>query len=74
MPDPLIVIEPGGAAATAAPHPEEMKASFELAVGDNVRMRAAYRATPAGLIAAALLIGAATLPWVWLFARRPTRD
>jgi hypothetical protein len=55
---------------TAAPHPEEMKASVDLVMGNILQMRATYRATPAGLIAVAFIVAAATLPWVWLAVRQ----
>ena len=47
---------------TAAPHPEEMKATFDLAIGNAVSVKAAVRTTPAGLVAAALLAAAVLFP------------
>ena len=45
-----------------APHPEEMKATFDLAIGNAVSVKAAVRTTPAGLVAAALLAAAVLFP------------
>ena len=47
-------------------HPEEMKASVNLRIGDSIAITATARATPAGLVAAALLIAAIVIPLVWL--------
>jgi hypothetical protein len=47
---------------TAAPHPEEMEATFDLAIGNAVSVKAAVRTTPAGLVAAALLVAAVLFP------------
>jgi hypothetical protein len=46
----------------AAPHPEEMKATFDLAIGNALSVKAAVRTTPAGLVAAALLAAAVLFP------------
>ena len=51
---------------TAAPHPEEMKAEFDLRVGYTVALKASVRTTPAGLIGAALLATAILWPTVCL--------
>ena len=51
-------------------HPEEMKATVSLRFGDSVSFTATARATPAGLIAAALLISAALVPLVLLVRGR----
>lgn len=56
---------------TAAPHPEEMKASIELALGRGMRLRATARATPAGLAMAALLCASILVPAVLLARMRP---
>ena len=40
---------------TAAPHPEEMKAVFDLTIGNTVSVKASVRTTPAGLLATAIL-------------------
>jgi hypothetical protein len=55
---------------TAAPHPEEMKATIDVTVGRSVTIKAAARATPAGLVAAALLIAAILIPRIWLTRTR----
>jgi DUF1365 family protein len=55
--------------ATAAPHPEEMKASVEFHAGNCISMKATARATPAGLAAAAVLMAAILIP-VMRFGRR----
>lgn len=47
-------------------HPEEMKASVNLRIGNSIAITATARATPAGLVAAALLIAAIVIPLVWL--------
>jgi hypothetical protein len=51
---------------TAAPHPEEMKATLDLAIGNAVSVKASVRTTPAGLVAAAMLAAAILLPTVAL--------
>lgn len=43
-------------------HPEEMRAAASLRIGDAVSLQATARATPAGLIAAAVLVGVVLLP------------
>jgi hypothetical protein len=48
--------------ATAAPHPEEMKGTVNLNVGKWISVTASGRATPAGLICAALLLLAIAIP------------
>ena len=53
---------PEAASETAAPHPEEMKATLDLAVGNVLSVKAAVRTTPVGLAAAALLAAAVLLP------------
>lgn len=52
--------------SSAAPHPEEMKASAEFRIGERVVITASARATPAGLAAAALLVCSMLLPIIWL--------
>lgn len=46
---------------TAAPHPEEMKGTIRIAVG-KASLTISGRATPAGLICAALLTCAVLIP------------
>jgi hypothetical protein len=47
------------------PHPEEMRATVELRFSKHVTLRATARATPAGLVAAALLLTAILVPVMW---------
>jgi len=54
----------------AAPHPEEMKATVDLAIGRSVAIKATARATPAGLVAAALLVATILVPAIWLTRAR----
>ena len=51
---------------TAAPHPEELKATLDLAIGNAVSVKASVRTTPAGLVGAAILAAAVLLPTVSL--------
>jgi hypothetical protein len=51
---------------TAAPHPEEMKATLDLRIGNAVSVKASVRTTPAGLIGTAILAAAVLLPTVAL--------
>ncbi len=44
-----------------ATHPEEMRASYELRLGERVSMRATARITPAGVICVGLAAAAITL-------------
>jgi hypothetical protein len=55
--------------STAAPHPEEMRTTVEIRIGSWFSLRATARATPAGLIATALLVTAILVP-VLRFANR----
>ncbi len=57
-PDSGIVLD----ASTAAPHPEEMRATVRFRIGNSVSLDATARATPAGLIAVGLLITAIAVP------------
>ena len=45
-----------------APHPEEIKATLDLTIGNAVSVKATVRTTPAGLVAAALLAAAVLFP------------
>lgn len=56
--------------ATAAPHPEEMRASVDWQVGKLMSLRATARATPASLAATALLLAAVLVPVVLMRRRR----
>jgi hypothetical protein len=64
--DPANEPHPGSAialdAATAAPHPEEMRATVRFRIGNSVSLDATARATPGGLIAIGLLITAIAVP------------
>lgn len=42
-------------------HPEEMRASFDLRIGDTVALQASARITPAGVICTGLAVAAMTL-------------
>jgi hypothetical protein len=55
---------------TAASHPEEMKGTLDLTIGKSVSIKAVARATPAGLVAAALLTAAIFIPIIWLASGR----
>jgi hypothetical protein len=66
-PQPGVASDHGS--TTAAPHPEEMRATIDLRIGNTVSMSATARATPAGFITAAVLVSAILVPLV-LFARR----
>ncbi len=54
---------------TAAPHPEEMKGTVTFKLGSMASVTATGRATPAGLISAALLACAILVPLVLLGRR-----
>ncbi|GJD51257.1 hypothetical protein OPKNFCMD_4010 [Methylobacterium crusticola] len=62
-----------GLAESAAPHPEEMTATVDLRVREFVVLKASARATPAGLVAVAVLVTAILAPAAWL-ARTRSRD
>ncbi|AWN44747.1 hypothetical protein DK389_23355 [Methylobacterium durans] len=68
--DRLSASEAELASATAAPHPEEMRATVDLTIGQSIAFRATARATPAGLVSAALLVAATLVPLVWLARTR----
>jgi hypothetical protein len=51
---------------TAAAHPEELKATLDLAIGNAVSVKASVRTTPAGLVGAAILAAVIVLPTVSL--------
>jgi hypothetical protein len=65
--------EPERNSGTAASHPEEMRATMDLHIGESISITATARATPAGLVAAALLISGILIPLVCL-ARYRTRE
>lgn len=47
-------------------HPEEMRASVTLQIGDRITFTAAARATPAGIIAGGLALTAIMVPLIWI--------
>ena len=51
--------------ADPATHPEEMRASYELRLGERVSMRATARITPAGVICVGVAAAAITLAACW---------
>lgn len=55
---------------TAAPHPEEMRASFDMVIGRSVSITATARTTPAGLAAAAVLAAAIFIPLAMIVRSR----
>ncbi len=59
IPFPAPATEPEAWQTT--PHPEEMKAGFQLRWGDRMDMRGQARLTPAGLVTAGLAISAVLL-------------
>lgn len=50
---------------TAAPHPEEMRATMNVSIGKWVSVDATLRATPAGFIGIACLVSAILIPIMW---------
>jgi hypothetical protein len=56
--------------STAAAHPEEMKATIDLRVGNLISFSGTARATPAGLTAVALILSAILIPMVFLMRNR----
>ena len=58
--------------ATNAPstHPEEMKGTVELKLGNLATVTATGRTTPAGLIGAAVLVSAVLIPLAMMIRRR----
>ena len=58
MSDPEIVSE----VSTAAPHPEEMRGTLRIWIGNSVSLDATARATPAGLITLGPLVAAIAVP------------
>ena len=47
--------------ASAVFHPEEIKASVDLSVGNSVSLKATVRTTPAGLVTAGIMVSAIVL-------------
>jgi hypothetical protein len=50
-----------GQVPSAAIHPEEIKASVDLRIGNSVSLKATVRTTPAGLITAGIMVSAIVL-------------
>jgi len=68
-PEPGLTLEAQGndqsesdAPSAPAAHPEEMRGAVELRITDHVTIRASARATPAGLVGAAILLSAILVP------------
>lgn len=64
-------LQPGPAEALA--HPEELKATVDLRIGDRVLLKATARTTPAGLVTTGVMVSAILLATGFLVraARRP---
>ena len=60
-------------ASTAAPHPEEMRATVRLRIGSWASLDATARATPAGFIALGLLAAAIAAPLLIVGKRKRAR-
>lgn len=56
--------------STAAPHPEEMRATIDFRIGNGISVNATARATPAGLVSAALLLSAILIPVLLIVKQR----
>jgi hypothetical protein len=61
------------AASTAAPHPEEMRGTVRLQIGNWLSLDATARATPAGFIALGLFVTAIAVPLLILRKRDRAR-
>lgn len=51
---------------TPRPHPEEMKASFAMRIGERTVIEGSARVTPAGVMSAGLAVAAITLAFGFL--------
>jgi hypothetical protein len=51
--------------SAAPPHPEEMSATVEVRISNVVSVKATARATPAGLVAVALVLASVLIPLAW---------
>ncbi len=58
----------------AAPHPEEMKSTFALRIGDAISIDAAARTTPAGIVSVGVALGLAILAFSALARVRRSRS
>jgi tetrahydromethanopterin S-methyltransferase subunit F len=54
MQEPITQTE--GQAESAPVHPEEIRASVDLRIGQNVALRATVRTTPVGLVTAGVVV------------------
>jgi hypothetical protein len=66
MQEPITQIEEQ--AASAPPHPEEIRASMDLRIGSSVSLKATVRTTPAGLVTAGVMVAAIVLSIAGLVA------
>lgn len=53
------------AEAVPATHPEEMRAAWEMRVGEKVTLQASARITPAGVVCVGIAAAAITLAACW---------
>lgn len=60
----------GPEAPQAAAHPEELRASVTLRLGDWATVSASARATPAGIVAGGVALAAIMVPLIWIARRR----
>lgn len=69
-------IAPAAGPAAGPPlHPEEMKASVDLRIGNSVWLQATARTTPAGLVSVGIMVSAIILSVATLIrAARHRRD
>jgi hypothetical protein len=58
-------IVPRTGAAEPVTHPEEMRASAEIRLGERVTVQASARITPAGMISVGIAAAAITLAACW---------
>jgi hypothetical protein len=60
-----IGIVPKTTAEPQATHPEEMRAAYEMRIGEKVTLQASARITPAGMICVGIAAAAITLAACW---------
>jgi hypothetical protein len=72
--DPRQALPPVDNSPTGTSHPEELRATMELRITDYVTLRTTARATPAGLVSAALLLSAILIPVMWGVRSRRLRQ
>lgn len=64
-------------AASTPTHPEEMRASVDLRIGDSISLQASARTTPAGLVSTGIMVSSVVLAFatlVWAVRLRYTRE